>query len=1123
MPRCYAMSIAATFKTIHELLIHHNDLSVGDLDIVSADDKKTMQLWNPVDPYCAERRSCMHHLVEFRAREAPTSEAICAWDGSLTYAELDRLSDFAAYKLRRAGVCPGIYVPFAFDKSLWAVVATLAIMKSGGAFVPLNPRDPPARLAEICRSVGARTIATTSSLVKLFESMVENVIDVSSETLSLERCNGAALDGDMSSSVAVLQDAALDPADPIFVLFTSGSTGKPKGMIHTHASICTHATTHGEAMGYHGKRVLQFAAHTFDVAFMDFFTTLLFGGCICIPSEEDRRTNIVTVINAMGVDYAILTPSLAGLIEPCEVPTLKTLAIGGEALPQDRIERWADKVHFIQIYGPAEVGICLLTEMQPTTSPEIVGYPLPNSSCWLVDPDNSDRLVPIGAVGELVVAGPSLAQGYVNDEAKTRLAFIDVPTWAKAAGLPYQRMYKTGDLLKYDVSAFDGSYAFIGRKDAQIKLRGQRIEPGEVEYYIGRLPGVVMAMVTKPKDGCFAEELVSIVQLQHINGQRRRMRNEPIRLANVQALSIVTVRESLAKVLPSYMIPKSCLIIDSFPLVPSMKIDRPQVNAWLAGMDTRLGRPYLCTLARLGNHENTARALSFKVAEVVDNKDNACASVLQNHDFLLQETGINSIQIMSLSMYLQNQYGRKVPMDVLLSSSTTIRHLSQLLDSPTSLPINGHEAELGYSPLPWKLDFNREAHSLFSNLLAIVPQQQHPENQSCQYQPVHNILLTGVTGYLGISIFQHLLILPSTYIYALVRCSNPSTGLANIIATAKSQGWWQDSYATRIRVWAGDLSKPLLGLSDADLSLLRGAECANEKAVHAIIHNGAKVHYSSDYQSLKAVNVLSTVELLRVAAQAPRLSDFVFVSGGFKPSLDTCSAGTVALEEIAHAGGYAQTKFVCEQIMEQCETHAAFATKRLHTIRPGYIAGSLSKGLANRKDFLWRLVAGCVEIGAFNRDEAERWLYIASVDYVAEHVTACIAPSVLERSTNERTERVLSGLYFSELWAVVEDVCGCRLEPLEGKVWMQKLIAKVLEVGDMHLLFPLLDVLQRDGESLGEVERSKDLVTREDTKAVVRRNLEHLIETGFLPTSGSTRFGKLEGDSDPIEEIEDSF
>ncbi|KAL9132491.1 MAG: hypothetical protein Q9175_006330, partial [Cornicularia normoerica] len=555
-------------------ILSDDELRIGKLDLVREEDKQKMISWNPEDPFAQAEKTCMHHLVNAKAREIPAYEAICAWDGSLAYAQLEKLATVVAHRLIGLGVGPGIYVPFAYEKSLWTVVATLGILKAGGAFVPLNPQDPKARLGEILMNINADIVVTVDSLVPKFEDLVKYVVVVSAKTV---------FDDEPEHNVINISDAvAVGPTDPIFVLFTSGSTGQPKGMIHEHGAICTHAVAHGEAMHYHGARVLQFAAHTFDVAIMDIFTTLIYGGTICIPSEEDRRNNIIGVINSMEANHAILTPSFAGLIEPSEVPSLKTLAIGGEALPQDRIQRWAEKVSLISIYGPAEAGICLITPLYARTRPETVGYPLRNSSCWLVDPDDVDCLVPIGAVGELVVAGPSLARGYLNNEAKTRTSFFESPAWAVGLGLGLKRFYRTGDLLRYNTDSFDGSYEFVGRKDSQIKLRGQRIEPGEVEHHIGaRIPGVAVSMVTRPEEGCFSGELVAVVQMRGTSTKSSGVRHEAIRLVTDQPLSIETFRGHLSKTLSNYMIPTVCLVINFMPLVPSLKIDRRAVNAWL--------------------------------------------------------------------------------------------------------------------------------------------------------------------------------------------------------------------------------------------------------------------------------------------------------------------------------------------------------------------------------------------------------------------------------------------------------------------------------------------------------------------------------------------------------------
>ena len=1059
----------------------------------------------------------------------PDSEAVCSWEGSLTYLELDRLSRVAADRLQSVGVGPGQYVPFAYEKSIWAVVAMLAILKAGGAFVPLNPQDPKARLEQILLGVSAQVVVTSEGFVGLFKEIVKEVVVISKE--AVQSRDLTCSDGQNGNVKTVTRSAC--PEDPIFVLFTSGSTGTAKGMIHTHRSSCTHASSHGRAMGYDGARVLQFAAYTFDVAIFDIFTTLLFGGCICVPSEEERRNGIVNVIRSLRADHAIFTPSFAGVIDSTDVPTIKIMAVGGEALPQERIQRWAEKVRLIQIYGPAEVGICLAMEMQIGTRPETVGCPLDNSSCWLVDPTDSDRLVPIGTVGELVIAGPSLAQGYLNDAARTARSFIAAPAWAQRMGLQYGRFYKAGDLLRYNLDALDGTFDFIGRKDAQIKLRGQRLEPGEIEYHIGHLPGVTVCMVTRPEYGCFAGELIVLVQLHDKDNPSSRVRDEPLCLAPVQSLRVDVVRQHLERLLPGYMIPSACLVVKCMPFVPSLKVDRRRVDKWLEEMQTRPTEITQSLLDPLDCSEKTALSLSTKISEYVALKDRKHHLRLQGHDFRLQDVGIDSIQIISLSLFLQREYAVRVPMKILLSSRLTIRDLSRLIDTPSSPRVNGSTR---HSPQELThLDIHEEAALLSQTLFDQIRPQ--PQNISLEPRtPIRNVLVTGATGYLGTAILHRLLAYPNVHVYALVRCSDTVSGFQRLRDAITTQGWWQEPYATRIHVWKGDITQPNLGLGEQEQRQILGHSVRPADAIHALIHSAARVHYSSGYDALKSVNITATLSALQLAAQAALLRTFVFVSGGVSPlygsssktpssssSASSPSSSTASNDaQLREASGYTQTKLVAEAIVERCRHSAIFAAhKSIRIVKPGYIIGSTSNGIANTNDFIWRLVAGCVEIGAYNDDDAARWLYVADVDTVAGDVVDGIVDGddgaregrngVVgggrigeEERSRDAVIRVTDGLRLSSLWHILVSVHGYRLTPLPQEEWLMRLRSRIFQVGESHLLFPLLHILERDGGSVGEDDAGPRMTEARSAKVAkaVSKNVEYLVKVGFLPKPG---------------------
>ncbi|KAL8661279.1 MAG: hypothetical protein Q9202_005763 [Teloschistes flavicans] len=1019
----YATSIATVFETILEHIVRNSDALVRQLDVIPVDQKLQIQGWNVRDPFAAQINECLHDLVTAQCQKIPCAEAVCSWDGSLTYDELHQLATRAAKTLHYAGVGPGCYVPFAYEKSLWAVVAMLSILLTGAAFVPLNPHDPRARLEQILKSTSASVVVTSDQFAAQFETLGARVVVITEQTIKLSGLKDPGIQS-MAYKAA--------PEDLIFVLFTSGSTGVPKGMVHTHRSICSHALSHGKEMGYQDARVLQFAAYTFDVAIIDTFTTLLFGGCICIPSEEDRKSNIVGAIGSLRANHAILTPSFAGVIEPSDVPTLKILAVGGEALPQERVQRWAEKVRLIQIYGPAEVGICLTITMHATTRPETVGHPLDNSSCWLVDPDCADLLVPIGAVGELVVAGPSLALGYLNDVKRTQASFIAAPGWARKLGFDEgTKFHKTGDLLRYNQDAFDGTLNFVGRKDAQIKLRGQRIEPGEIEYHLGKIPGVAVCMVTKPTSGCFTGELIAVIQVIHEAAPSKGVREASLSLLADRSLSIAVIRQELGKVLPVYMIPRVCLTVECMPLVPSLKIDRRTVDQWLQDMTTRPSGSAPIALDSLDSNEDTATRLSVAIAQLVAAKDHARCMMLQGHDFNLQETGIDSIQIISLSMLLQREYATRLSIGTLMCSGLTIRKLASLVDGKPDSPSIWQEP-------PNRVDIHQEARNLSSSLLqSISSQRKQHDNISSIYLPMRNILVTGATGYLGIAILHQLLSKSKANVYVLIQPTQPSSGLQRIREAGTLHTWWHESYTSRLHIWHGDLTLPNLGLGESELQQLQGDDTISpEMAIHACIHNGARVHYCTDYDGLKATNVHGTATTLQLAATSPYMQRFVFVSGGTAPSFDishlppadipiqspeSSSASTSSLSTQPSysstpspsssstasssspesqsqppppppslkttLNGYALSKLVAETLIQECASSPIFPPNlTVQIIKPGYIIGSPPLHHAKPTDFLWRLAESCIRIQGYDREDANRWLSVADTETVARTV-----------------------------------------------------------------------------------------------------------------------------------------
>ncbi|KAI4176428.1 MAG: hypothetical protein LQ346_007900 [Caloplaca aetnensis] len=1144
----FAKSIKNTFEFVLGALTQSKYLLTDMIAIPSPQDLDQMLAWNPTDPFSLKKAACLHHLFEDVAQRMPKAEAICAWDGVINYQTLDALSNIAGQRLREHGVKPGVYVPFAYDKSLWTIVACLGILKAGGAFVPISVHEPASRLLAILKGINARVLVTSRQFEAKFGAFVVNVVVIDAATIDACRPGTNGVEEHSRTDLGEKDcQQEVQPTDPVFVLFTSGSTGQPKGIIHDHASICTQWLLQGEALGYRGARVLQFAAHTFDVFIIDVFTALLYGGCVCIPSEEDRQNNIVGVINKMKADYATLTPSFAGLIEPSEVPTLKTLSIGGEALPQDRVERWAERVRFIQIYGPAEVGICLAIDMKPGTRPETVGYPLPHCSCWLVDPEDSECLVPIGAVGELLVAGPSLATGYLNDPAKTQACFIAAPSWARAMGLPFTQFYKTGDLLRLNTDTFDGSYDFIGRKDSQIKLRGQRIEPGEVEYHLGTLPGVAHALVTKPESGSYAGQLVAIVQTRIDRGYFHKHSHAHISISKHPRLSFSMVQESLSKLMPGYMVPGVLLEVDAMPCVPSMKIDRRSVQAWLNGLT---GEPALTIAERYPviAEESTARCLGQAVADLLEKREsNGCIQATPR-DFILQDTGIDSIQIISLAMFIRKKFGVKVSPRKLLDPATTIRGLAKFVDGHSGQTRNGqfiHSNGMSSKPFDLVQEFESLSEQLKTSLHRARTVPMVPNLREHQPSKMHNVFLTGSTGFLGTAIVHNLLEHhPTTRIYALIRCPTEQEGLLRLLQALGYQNRWRPAYLPRLFVIPGDLNLPNLGMSAQHVSLLT-ATSPNTTAIDTIIHAAAKVHYSTSYAALKPANTTSVLFLLNAFFAAPSMRRFVYLSGGEHPHTSSSLTDPRYVRSIEDdANGYTQSKVVGELLVRfaaAAENEGVRGiphgegegAKSVRVVKPGYMIGDAETGMANRSDFLWRFIAGCVDIGQYDGGAEGKWVFVDDVRDVAARVTGAASPTTTTTTLDIRddgsalpsefaataadsgnnnngiVERILHGLPFEHIWAMLKSEFGYQLEPAPTDTWMKRLLAFVEAEGERHLLFPLLDTLEREGRSVGvewqqqpdqqHLDVDDDDGARGRVKRAMRRNMEYLIAVGFLP------------------------
>ncbi|KAK2600115.1 hypothetical protein QQS21_005130 [Conoideocrella luteorostrata] len=563
-------SVQRVMKTFHSTV---NSLLVditrplSDLTLISDVDILQLGLWNNSRPRYLD--TCIHEVISEQVKARPRASAICSWDKSFTYRELDRVTDTFASALlvQPDGVSTNTVVPICMEKSAWAIVAMLSVLKAGGGFVMLDPAHPIGRLIEIVRQIGASQVIVSKTTATKCGELACPMFECSEEAYNRLRTH--------EWSPPFLSNRS-GPQNIAYIMFTSGSTGQPKGVVTEHGAYCSAVSARTEAiLRDENSRHLQYASYNFDVCIEDILTTLMVGGCVCVPSEAERMDDIAAAIRRMGVNSAELTPTVAAMILPEDVPSLKVLVLSGEAVTSSILRKWASSVQVINSYGPTESSVTSVVAPRSHASqlhPSAIGYGV-GAVTWIVNRHNHNKLSPIGAIGELLLEGPGLSRGYLGDQTTTDQSFIRNPSWLDQAD-PVRRFYKTGDLAQY---LRDGSLVYRGRKDNQVKINGQRVELGEIDARFQALlawPATVVSVLALATARSARPVVASFLTVEgdfapsDVSGRTQIIpMNESLRLP------IRTAVRKLSQTLPSFMMPGLYLPLATMPTTTSGKID----------------------------------------------------------------------------------------------------------------------------------------------------------------------------------------------------------------------------------------------------------------------------------------------------------------------------------------------------------------------------------------------------------------------------------------------------------------------------------------------------------------------------------------------------------------------
>ncbi|MEU0957092.1 amino acid adenylation domain-containing protein [Streptomyces niveus] len=1083
-----AERLAARFRTLVADAVARPETALQDIAAMPADEeRRTLTEWAHGAQPPAEV-PLVHEAFARSARLAPDAPAVVARGRTLSYAELDAAADRVAALLtargavrRPVGVC--------VERTADLPVAVLGVLKAGGSCVPIDPDHPAERIAFTVRDSGIDVLLTQRRCrpAELPSGVEALLID----DLPDERPDRLPV----ASAEPVAPVVPVGADDLVYVIYTSGSTGEPKGVAMEHGPLANLVEwqRRRSATGPDtrvGARTLQFAPLGFDVAFQEIFATWAAGGALVLVDEQVRRDphQLLDLIGAERIERLFLPfVALQQLVEyACATgrrcDSLKEVFTAGEQLHVTPALRQffglLTSATLENQYGPSETHVVTADRLgpDPASWPDLpsIGRPVDGATVLLLD--ERLRPVPPGAVGEICVGGPVVARGYVGRPELTAEKFVvgDIPGTGTGAGTGTRpesgaggRFYRTGDLARL---LPDGRIQYLGRGDGQVKIRGHRVETGEVEAAVRAQPGVADAAVVAQDLGPGAGKRLLAY---YIAGDRSPAGPEEIR------------RELRAR-LPAPLVPARCIPVDSFPLTASGKVDR----AALAGTGRGDGHDE----GHGDGHEDagsgTAPAVAApgtatqeRIAHLWSELLGPVPGLIGVHDDFFTLGG-DSLLATRLVLALREELDVQVPLRSVFTSPTVAGLAALVDDAGRTARTPGPGDDIRLHPDIVAAD----------DVRTVVPDPEH-------------VLLTGATGFLGAFLLRELLRRTDATVHCLVRGSDRANAEKRLRSARESYGLTDPSTEHRVTVVTGDLARPRLGLSAAGFDRLA-------RTVDAVYHAGAAVNLVFSYEQLRDANVYGTQEILRLAAlhrtvPVHHVSTVGVYGGGaggpyaagegpgrpVRPVRPEDPTGPPATLE----HGYTQSKWAAEQLVEAARARGL----PVSVYRPTRITGDSTTGVCQTGDFMWLLLKGCLQAGVAPSD-VDTAFDLVPVDHVSAAVVALSRqPRSAGRTFHIAGERPLRmDAAVARLRAL-----GHAVKDVPAADWLA-----ATESDPGNAAFPLLSAMAAEtrgggseGSALfdaGDTRRALEgtgIVCRDIDDELFVKYVEYFTRTGFLP------------------------
>jgi amino acid adenylation domain-containing protein len=529
---------AGHLDTLLESLVAAPDAPLSEAEILSPAEKQQILVeWNRTQaPYPA---CCFHQLFERQVQQTPAAAALSFEGAALSYDEVNRRANRLARHLRALGVRPNDTVTISLPRGPDLIVSVLAVWKAGAAFLFLDSMDPGKRHQAILSD------ARPAAAIRLADGpeMLSPFVQFDRDRLSIDALDDADL------------QLPLSPENRAYLIYTSGSTGEPKGVVLRHRGLCNLWAAQQQAFATGPTdRVLQFASFSFDASVFELAMALASGATLVLGSQTTLLPGqpLWDVLRQEAITNVTLPPSVLAMVPADSLPDLRTLIVAGEACSAELVAAWAPGRRFFNAYGPTEVTIwATVAECEPADRPPTIGRPIANARAYVLDDDF--RPVPVGVAGELYIAGPGVALGYLHRPELTAERFLPNPFDQADEAV----LYRTGDVVCWTAA---GELEFVGRSDHQVKIRGHRIELEEIQEVLRRHADIQDAVVVVRKDAAATPSLAAYV-----------VPRKPAEF------SLPAVRAHLRERLPRYMLPTAIVPLDAFPLGSTGKLDRSRL------------------------------------------------------------------------------------------------------------------------------------------------------------------------------------------------------------------------------------------------------------------------------------------------------------------------------------------------------------------------------------------------------------------------------------------------------------------------------------------------------------------------------------------------------------------